>query len=547
MTETQIVVDYVLPDRRHSQGVMKAPMPSYTLALLLAQTPETLNGCRVVGRVHDEQASGRYEPGLAQPDILCLTYLTTGALRAYEISDAAAKATSHSGRAIKVVHGGVHATSLPREALLHSHVAVRGEITPDFQRRLLEHALTLDPSERSIVRLPNPPSVITRPPADWSWMDRKKYIVAPVTQSSVGCPFHCDFCSVTEVFGAAMRNVSEECLRAELARIPGHQVMAIIDDNFLQGVQPRYIEHCLSVARVFKEMRRPWVTEVTVKTLVEARRRMAEERKGFDLIRYFAENGCLGFFFGIETIADDGAGLKKRNKVDDTVQMIRACQSEGIGVLGAFVLGLSPDETPDYAKRLLEFAIDRARLDFAQFSINTPMPGARNFLTGIRDNQILSFDWELYDAEHAVLRHPTMSPEQLEASHRWLYKEFYGYRSIFKRADLLPLVRVNPRLWRRAAVGFPANMILHRTNRSWNNRLDHAIPRAPVPQPHPTVMDHVREALGSNPARPNDLFDIARPDGVSVTLDEILASRNGLNGACVQSAEPRTRDVAHNV
>jgi hypothetical protein len=172
-TERTIVIDYVLPDRRHSQGVQKAPLSSYTLALLLAQTPRELLGCSVTARVHDEQARGPYDPALSQPDILCLTYLTTGAPRAYDLSDRARRAKSHSGAPIKVIHGGVHATSLPREALLHAHVAIRGEVTPDYQAHILQRALEMDAGDHDIMRLPNPPDVITRPPADWSWMRRK--------------------------------------------------------------------------------------------------------------------------------------------------------------------------------------------------------------------------------------------------------------------------------------------------------------------------------------------------------------------------------------
>ncbi len=515
-SEAQIVIDYVLPDRRHAEGRLRAPMPSYTLALLLAQTPATLNGCRVVARVHDEQVRGRYYPRIEQPDILCLTYLTTGAPRAFEISEEARAARSHAGTPIKIVHGGVHATCLPNEALLHCNLVVRGEITPPFHESILGRALAMRPEEKDSVRLEFAPAVIRRPPADWSWMRRKDYILAPTTQTSVGCPFHCDFCSVTQVFGAAMRAVSEEGLRRELELLPRKRVLAIIDDNFLQGIQPRQIEHCMRVAEMLHELGFKWVTEATVRTLIDARERMMRERSGFDLIEFFAKHGCRGLFLGIETIQDGAGGLVKQKGADETLELIRCCHSNGIGILGAFVLGLGSDETPEYAKRLLEFAIDKAKLDFAQFSINTPMPGARNFLTGTRDGTIFNFDWELYDAEHCVMRHPKMSPEQLEETHRWLYEQFYGYRSIGKRYDLMSLGSLSSGIWRRAVVGIPANLILHRTNRSWNDRIDREDPREIVPEPHPAVLRHVSDALGNDPCRPGELFDFRPPKRAAV-------------------------------
>ena len=519
-SERQIVVDYVLPDRRHSDKKQRAPLSSYTLALLKAQTPATVLGCNVVARVHDEQSHGPYDPATACPNILALTYLTTGAPRAYALSDAAFGARSHDGEPIKVVHGAVHATSLPLEAIQHANVVVRGEITPAFQRQILERALRMGADEKAVVRLARPPSELIRPPADWSWMRPKDYILAPVVQTSVGCPFGCDFCSVTQVFGAGMRAVSEECLQAELDTLPRKRILAIIDDNFLQGVQPRYIEHCLRVADRLRERGFRWVTEVTVKTLVEAQKRTAESRSGFDLIGAFAERGCRGLFLGIETISENG-GLKKSQNIEDAVQLVRHCQSHGIGILGAFVLGLAPDETTDYAKRLLEFAIETVRLDFAQFSINTPMPGARNFVRGVRDGAIFNYDWELYDAEHCVMMHPRMSPLELEDSHRWLYREFYRYRSIASRYDLLPLLSLSPAAWRRTAIGLPVNFLLHRSNRNWTDRLDCAAPRAVLAEPDPAVLDQLQHAVVSSRNRDGDLYDAHRPDPLSLAFAEV--------------------------
>lgn len=515
MAETPVVIDYVLPDRRHSQGKQKAPLPSYTLALLLAQTPKTLLGQPVVARVHDEQAHGPYAVRFAQPDLLCLTYLTTGAPRAFELSQEAKLARSHSGRPVRVLHGGVHATSLPLEALEYSDVVVRGETTPEFQRRVFEEAIQLPPGEKRSFRVRDIPSRLVRPPADWSWMDPANYILSPSIQTSVGCPFHCGFCSVTEVFGASMRATCETSLIEELERAPRGRLLAIIDDNFLQGVQPRHVEHCLQVARLLHEHGRKWVAEVTVRTLIEARERLRQERAGFDLIEFFARNGCRGFFFGLESLDEEGHGLKKAIPVARSLNLIRDCQANGIGVLGAFVLGVGPDETPDTAKRLLEFAVETARLDFAQFSINTPMPGAHNFMEGVQNRSIFSFDWELYDAEHCVMRHPRLSPEALEEQHRWLYTEFYSLASIQRRFDLLPLLGLNPAAWRRALACIPANLILHHTNRSWNDRLDYEKRRTPTPAPHPRVTEQIERTLVGGMRA---LFDVSTKDELAVAI-----------------------------
>lgn len=524
-TESQIVVDYVSPDRRGGQGNQKVPIASYTLALLSAQTPPTIAGCRVVRRVHDEQASGPYRPETAQPDILCLTYLTTGALRAYDLSDQARRTTSHAGAPIVVIHGGVHATSLPLEALLHAQFVVRGEIGPASQAALLEKAwqMRTDPSLKGTFRMAETTKTIRRPLADWSWMDPKRNLLPfPTTQTSAGCPFRCEFCSVTQVFGAAMRTIDRDDIYRQLCQFKAGSIIPVIDDNFLQGVQPSHVNHCISVAVMMRDLGLSWVTEVTIRTIIEAEAKIRRGDhsyalpKGKSLVEFFAEHGCRGFFFGIEQIGEtkDSLTLKKSRPQSETVELIRRCQNNGIAVLGAFVLGVGPEETPDYAKRLLEFAVEKARLDFAQFSINTPMPGAQNFLTGLRDGTIFDFNWELYDAEHCVISHSIMKPEELESVHNWLCREFYAHKSIISRYR--PTGLIEPGLWKRWPIGIGANLALHGNHRGWNNRLANSVRPPVVPHPHPTVLAQVEESLNGRGAV--DLFNITRPDGISEVL-----------------------------
>lgn len=507
-TESCYLIDLVFPDshiydpNRANRSII-APLFG---ARFLGNAPDTLNGVNVVIRVFDERASGPYDPTKHQPNILCISFMTTGANRAYQLSKLARHAKSHSGGPIKIIHGGIHATSLYLEALKHCDIVVRGEITPKSQQELLEFALNMGVGYKAVLRLKKPPCVIEHRPADWSWVaNRKNYLLPYTIQTSVGCPFGCDFCSVTQVAGAGMRPVAMECLEAELKTLPTGVVVAVVDDNFLQGIQPKHIEHCLNVAKMMHAMGFRWMAEITVKTLSDARRKLAKEHPDFDLVEFFAAHGCIGFFFGIETVVD--AGLKKSIRIDDTTNLIHHCQACGIGVLGAFVLGVGRDETPDYAKRVVDYAIETAKLDFAQFSINTPMPGARNFIDGVRNRTILNYDWPLYDAEHCVMRHPTMKPEELEAAHRMCYELFYGWKSVFERS-LWPLLSLSPGAVKRLRYSALSNIALHFSNdrRQKRNRL--AIPGAVIDQPDQSVIDQIME-LGDQ----DSLFNIRDATG----------------------------------
>ncbi len=510
--ETEFKITYVLPDRRRGQGGMRSPIASLGLAQLSAQTPRKLAGCNVVVKVHDELAAGTYDVTRDRPDFLAFSSLTTGALRAYQIADEATGLKSNNGRPILTLMGGVHATSLPLEALKHVNLVVRGECPTD----LLQHAycdlMQRDASYKKVLRLDVPLNQISRPAADWSWLDRSKYILPNVTQSSAGCPFHCSFCSVTEVFGARMRSVCYDVLEQEIAAMPRfsgilRSPVAVIDDNFLQGVQPAHIQHVLEVCRIFKRQRHTWVTEITVRTLIEAQERLDRDHavqpsaKRTDLIEIFAESGCRGLFFGIETVESEGTGLLKSRNVDETLALIRKCHVNGIAVLGAFVLGVGPKEDETYYKRVLDFAIDKAQLEYAQFSINTPMPGAHNFLEAVKNNDILDWNWEHYDAEHCVMRHARLTMLQLEDVHRKCYNEFYQWRSIAGRT-IAPLLAMSPGAVRRLVPAIPVNAALSHANHGWNNRTDRFGRTSPVEEPVHEALRQVSLADGK------DLFNV---------------------------------------
>ncbi len=511
-SETQLKITYVLPDRRSGQGGMLSPIASLGLAQLVAQTPNKLGGCRVDVRVHDELAAGAYHVGTDRPDFLAFSSLTTGALRAYQIADEAAGLTSLNGRPILTMMGGVHATSLPMEALKHVNLVVRGECPADLLEYAFCDLLDRDAKYKRVLRLKEPTSHITRPKAVWNWLDRSKYILPNVTQSSAGCPFHCSFCSVTEVFGARMRPVSYDVLEKEISSMPRfsgllRSPVAVIDDNFLQGVQAAHINHVLEVCRIFKRNRHTWVTEITVRTLIEAQERLDREysenrqSKRVDLVETFADSGCRGLFFGIESVQAEGTGLLKSRTMSDTLALIKKCHANGIAVLGAFVLGVGVDEDEMYYKRILDFAIDKAQLEYAQFSINTPMPGASNFLSAVKNGDILDWNWEHYDAEHCVMRHPKLSITQLEDIHRTCYNEFYRWRSILSRTTA-PLLAFAPGAARRLLPAVPVNVALSRANHGWNNRTDRFGRTPPLETPVPEALQQVELADGK------DLFNV---------------------------------------
>ena len=120
------------------------------------------------------------------------------------------------------------------------------------------------------------------------------------------------------------------------------------------------------------------------------------------------------------------------NKPERYLEAVKLFHKYGIAVLGAFVFGFD-SEKKDIFRRTVRFA-QRIKLDLAQFTVLTPLPG-----TPLRDElskaqRIIDDDWSRYDFRAAVFAPLGMSAEELTTGKEWAWREFYSISSILKRA-----------------------------------------------------------------------------------------------------------------
>lgn len=470
MVRDLIRIDYVLPDPRLG-GTRKAPIPSLTMALLLAQTPPEIDGVPVQASVHVESADGPYDVGPRRPDILCLSLLTTGAPRAYELAAQARDCSSHSNSRIGIVMGGIHPTALPQEALRYADAVVCGETPPELQREVLTWvASTLDgrPQPRRFALSGPRPEILVRPRPDFCWMRPRDYILPQVLHTSVGCPYNCSFCTATRVYGARMRPVAYELIERDVAAL-GRGPVTIIDDNFLAH---KPYDHAKKVCAILRRHQRQWVAELTARDLWQDP----------ELIPLFAASGCYGVYIGIESVREK---LPKGLHAHEYKDLISRCHDNGLLVLGAFVFGVGEEEDEGIFEETVRFA-DTIALDFAQFSVNTPVPGSRDFEHVVRQQLITDWNWEHYDGVHPVRKFSRISAERMYEGLRNAYLWFYSLGSMRRR--LWPLGG-----WRQAKA-WPYNLYLGGTVRLWLRRTDPAEERERVlATPNPAVLHALDE------------------------------------------------------
>ena len=383
-------------------GEMSFRFPSLSLAVAAAATPEKWETA-----LHDE---GFGPVDLDDPaDVVALTGMTAQATRAYEIADA------FRARGKTVVMGGFHASNLPAEALQHVDAVVVGEaesVWPKLLGDLGEGKL------QKVYRPDGPVDTAAIPVARRSIFDGKGYLLTNTIQTTRGCPYDCEFCSVTAYFGRKYRKRPVEAVLAELAEMKKRGSYAFfVDDNIV--VDRNY---SLRLFRGMKGLGMKWLSHASLD--------LAEDP---ELLLAMGEAGCIGLFVGFESLDEKALAAmgKKTNHVATYLDAVKAFRDSGIGILGSFVLGLDGDG-PDVFERTLRFC-ETARLPAAIFPILTPYPGTKVRERLLAEDRILSSDWRNYDMEHVNFRPKGMTVDELQAGYELLMKEFYSFGSMWRR------------------------------------------------------------------------------------------------------------------
>lgn len=383
-------------------GEMSFRFPSLSLAVVAAATPEKWETA-----LHDE---GFGPVDLDDPaDVVAITGMTAQAVRAYEIADA------FRARGKTVVMGGFHASNLPAEALLHVDAVVVGEaeaVWPKLLADLQEGRL------QKVYRPDGPVDTAAIPVARRSIFDGKGYLLTNTIQTTRGCPYDCEFCSVTAYFGRKYRKRPVETVLAELGEMKKRGSYAFfVDDNIV--VDRSY---SLKLFRGMKDLGMKWLSHASLD--------LAEDP---ELLTAMGEAGCIGLFVGFESLDEKALAAmgKKTNHVATYLDAVKAFRDSGIGILGSFVLGLDGDG-PDVFERTLRFC-ESARLPAAIFPILTPYPGTKVRERLLAEDRILSSDWRNYDMEHVNFRPKGMTVDELQAGYDLLMKEFYSFGSMWKR------------------------------------------------------------------------------------------------------------------
>ncbi|MBW6501219.1 MAG: B12-binding domain-containing radical SAM protein [Bacteroidales bacterium] len=381
---------------RREKGLL---WPSLALYIIEGLTPE---GHEV--RIVEEEFER--VPVEEKYDLVGISCMTANAPRAYQLADDFRK------RGIKVILGGIHPTILPDEALNHADSVVIGEAEGVWGNVLEDLAGgNLLPKYHN----PDPDLGVYIPKNFAGILKRKPFNVLPVCTTR-GCPYDCDFCSVSRIYGKKIRHVPVDNVVRDIVD-SGSKKVIFYDDNIIG--QPKYAKELF---KAIKPLKIRWAGQATISLIRDT-----------ELMELAAGSGCMGLLIGLESVSvSQMSSMKKCIGERDELRMaIRKIMQMGILVHATMISGFDND-TPEVFEDTVRFLID-CQISSVSFCILTPLPGTRTYEQMVKEGRLITNDWKYFNNRTVVFKPRNMSPSELQLYNWKEKKEFYGIRSIMKR------------------------------------------------------------------------------------------------------------------
>lgn len=193
------------------------------------------------------------------------------------------------------------------------------------------------------------PSLEATPVPRWELLDMNQY-AAMNLQYSRGCPFHCEFCSITLLNGHVPRtkSVSQFIQEMESLYKAGWKgPVFIVDDNFIGNKRKVKSELLPAMTRWQRDHDYPFTFGV------EASINIADDP---ELVKLMVEAGIDHVFVGIETVSQESLHecRKKNNAGRNMVKAVRLLHQHGMQVSAGFILGFDHDN-PSIFDQLIQF------------------------------------------------------------------------------------------------------------------------------------------------------------------------------------------------
>lgn len=384
---------------KSKRTVKELMMPQLALYILEGLTPE-----RHQVRIIEEEV---------QPidftescDLVGISCMTANAPRAYEV------AAGFRAQGKTVVMGGVHPTILPEETLLHADSVVIGEAEGVWEKLLEDFAAgNLNRSYHDPA-----PDLSRYVKKDFTKILKKRLFSIVPIMTTRGCPYNCDFCCVTDLFGKTIRHIPIENVVKDIQN-SGSRNFMFLDDNII-GHQ----KYAKELFRALIPLKIKWVGQASISFLKET-----------ELLQLAADSGCKILFIGLESVNEVQMKTLKKSLKDNAElkQTMKKIKKMGILIHASMIFGFDSD-TKKVFRETVKFLI-KARISTVSFNILTPYPGTKTYDTLKRAGRLLTNDWKYYDHNTVVFNPLNMTPLELQIGKIMARTRFYRKISFLMR------------------------------------------------------------------------------------------------------------------
>lgn len=346
-------------------------------------------------------------------DLVGVSVRTMFANRAYAI------ANRFREKGAQTVLGGIHPSMCTDEALEQCNTVVIGEAEGVW------HSLLQDAEKGCLKRIYRAERAtdLTAAPAPGRWAVSGDSYFADLVQTTKGCPFHCEFCSVYAFDGTSIRNKTVKQVLEEIEAITGTAVsykkksIFFADDNIIAN--RRFARELFAA---LKQYNLNWSCQASLNISQDD-----------EILRLMKEGGCGAILIGFESVSEKNlTGMdKKINLRFNYKDAIKKIQSYGIMVHGSFILGYDFDTQASFDE-LIDF-IEESKLLMPLINILTPFPGTKLFERLEKEGRIIHKDWDRYDAQNVVFCPKQMTPVELLDGYRRVIRAVYSFDSIYRK------------------------------------------------------------------------------------------------------------------
>lgn len=258
----------------------------------------------------------------------------------------------------------------------------------------------------------------------WNLLDMDKY-EAMTIQYSRGCPFNCDFCNVTTLFGHQPRVKSAPQVLAELDSLNKsgwRGSVFFVDDNLIGNKKSLKMELLPALTQWNQGKHHfSFNTQVSINLADDEPLMKSMVKAGFNMV-----------FVGIETTDESSLNEcnKKQNLKRDLTADVRKLQQAGLQVQGGFIVGFDSDTTTTFQK--VGNFIQKSGIVTAMVGLLQAPPGTQLFQRLEKAGRILK-DASGNNTDGSTNVVPVMDTTILHQEYKKLLQYLYSPKTYYQR------------------------------------------------------------------------------------------------------------------